>query len=302
MIVESNGLSKRYGSLVAVSGLDLRVPERSIYGFLGPNGAGKTTTIRMLLGLVSPSEGQITIFGQDLQRAKRQILARVGSLVETPSLYPNLTGRENLQVVATLLGLAPGRIDDALKLVDLADAQHRLVREYSLGMKQRLGIALALVHQPEVLILDEPTNGLDPQGLREMRDFLRTLPERLGVTVFLSSHLLAEVEHIATHLGILKQGQLLFQGSLATLRDRGMSTLALRVGQPDQARAVLRDRLVATSAPQPGDATVIVRVSSEQESAAITRQLVAAAVDVYAVVPQTSHLEDLFLELTGKAG
>jgi ABC-2 type transport system ATP-binding protein len=135
-----------------------------------------------------------------------------------------------------------------------------------------------------------------------MRDFLRTLPERLGVTVFLSSHLLAEVEHIATHLGILKQGQLLFQGSLATLRDRGMSTLALRVGQPDQARAVLRDRLVATSAPQPGDATVIVRVSSEQESAAITRQLVAAAVDVYAVVPQTSHLEDLFLELTGKAG
>src|SRR5712691_5847762 len=199
---------KTFGSNTAVRGLNLSVPPHSVYGFLGPDGAGKSTTIRMVLGLQRPDRGAISLFARPLECERVASLRRIGSLVESPSLYLHLTGRENLEVHRRLLGLSKGAIDEALELVDLVSVANRLVRNYSSGMKQRLGLAQALLGNPELLLLDEPTNGLDPAGIHEVRTLIRDLPERSGVTVFLSSNLLAEVEQVATHLAIISQGQL----------------------------------------------------------------------------------------------
>ena len=196
-------LTRRFGDLTAVADLDLQVPGGSVYGFLGPNGAGKTTTIRLLLGLIRPNAGEVRLFGQSLRDGRMTLLRRVGALVETPSLYPHLTGRENLEVTRRLLDARQEQINRALAIVKLEQDAHRRVAHYSSGMRQRLGLALALLGEPELLILDEPTNGLDPAGIREMRDLICRLPEEHGVTVFLSSHLLNEVEQVATHIGII---------------------------------------------------------------------------------------------------
>jgi len=300
MIIQTENLTKKFKSTEAVSLLNLTVEEGSIYGFLGPNGAGKTTTIRLLLGLIAPSAGEVLLFGQRLQRDKRQVLRNIGSLVETPSLYPHLTGKENLQVVTTLLDLPQERIGQVLQLVDLAQDAHRKVSEYSLGMKQRLGIALALVHQPRLLILDEPTNGLDPQGIREMREFLRTLPEKLSITVFLSSHLLSEVEQIATHIGIINRGKLIFQNTLSALQDQTRNLIAFQVSNPQKARALLQQHIVPNQNATQDDHTVLIRVNSENEVSEVTKRLVWEDIDIYAVIPQTLHLEDLFFHYTGK--
>jgi ABC-type multidrug transport system ATPase subunit len=192
-IIETNDLTRRFGSVKAVDGVSLRVPPGSIYGFLGPNGAGKTTTIRMLLGLIRPNAGEVSLFGRSLSEQRLELLRRVGSLVESPSLYPHLTGWENLELIRRMVGGKPSEIEHALAVVRMEDAAHRLVREYSLGMRQRLGLAVALYGQPELLILDEPTNGLDPAGIHEMRELICSLPHE-GLTVFLSSHLLSEVD------------------------------------------------------------------------------------------------------------
>jgi ABC-2 type transport system ATP-binding protein len=213
--IETEALTRAFGARAAVEQLNLLVPNGGIYGFLGPNGAGKTTTIRMLLGLIRPDSGKVRLFGKHFEFS---MLNRVGSLVEAPSLYPHLTGRENLEVTRRLVGAARADIDRVLAIVRLARDADRLVREYSLGMRQRLGLALALLNSPELLILDEPTNGLDPAGIHEMRDLLRRMPAEHGVTVFLSSHLLSEVEQIAGSVGIIREGRMLFQGSLAELR------------------------------------------------------------------------------------
>jgi len=298
MMIETHNLTKTYGPASVVSSLDLRVEEGSIYGFIGPNGAGKTTTIRMLLGLVTPSEGEILLFGRDLGREKEKLLQRVGSLVETPSAYPQLTGRENLRVVATLLRLPRERIDAVLTLVDLAGDADRKVDDYSLGMKQRLGIALALIHEPQLLILDEPTNGLDLQGIREMREFLREMPGKLGITVFLSSHLLGEIELIATHIGIINAGRLIFQGTLAALQGRTKGRVSFTVSDPGKAHTLLRRHLI-TPQPSHDGHTLVVRAESDRAVAEMTRRLVEEEIDIYAVVPQTLHLEELFLEYTG---
>src|SRR5262245_53764669 len=216
--IETDGLTRRFGSQLAVENLNLTAPEAGVYGFLGPNGAGKTTTIRMLLGLIRPDAGEVRLFGAPLAADRRSLMRLVGALVETPSLYPHLTGRENMEITRRLLN-APGKsIDNALEVVKLAQDANRRVREYSLGMRQRLGLALALLNKPKLLILDEPTNGLDPAGIHEMRDLIRRLPEEFGATVFLSSHLLSEVEQLATHIGIIHEGSLLFQGTLAELQ------------------------------------------------------------------------------------
>src|SRR5262245_29498458 len=212
--IETSGLTRRFGSQLAVDDLNLLVPAAGVYGFLGPNGAGKTTAIRMLLGLIRPDAGEVRLFGQSLKANHRALMSRVGALVEAPSLYPHLTGRENLEVTRRLLGSPRNRIDRALETIKLTRDANRRVREYSLGMRQRLGLALALLNQPELLILDEPTNGLDPAGIHEMRDLLCRLPAELGLTVFLSSHLLSEVEQIASHIGIIQARRLLFQGTL----------------------------------------------------------------------------------------
>lgn len=222
--IETNDVTRRFGARTVVHQLNLRVPQSGIYGFLGLNGAGKTTTIRMLLGLIKADAGSIRVFGKPFSL---DVLRRIGALVEMPSLYSHLTGRENLEVTRRQIGAPRSRIDHALSVVHLTADADRLLGEYSLGMKQRLGVALALLNSPDLLILDEPTNGLDPAGIREMRDLLRSMPREHGVTVFLSSHLLSEVDQIAEYVGILHEGHLVFQGSLAELRERQNRQLSL---------------------------------------------------------------------------
>src|SRR6266849_2951122 len=230
---------KRYGSMTAVCGLNLSVPPQSVYGFLGPNGAGKSTTIRMVLGLQRPDRGAISLFGRPLAGERIALLRRIGSLVESPSLYLHLTGRENLEVHRRLLGLSKRAVDEALETVDLIPVAGRLVRNYSSGMKQRLGLAQALLGNPELLLLDEPTNGLDPAGIHEVRTLVRDLPKRCGVTVFLSSHLLSEGEQTATHLAIISEGRLKFEGSPEELRMRSRQIIVLHVDRPERAQAML---------------------------------------------------------------
>ena len=208
------------GDVTAVDGIDLQVPEGAIYGFLGPNGAGKSTTIRMLLGLVRPTTGTIRLFGESVRPGGPRHLHRTGALIEAPSLYAHLTGRENLELTRRLTRAPHSRIEHLLKTVDLLKAADRPAGRYSTGMRQRLGLALALMNDPELLILDEPTNGLDPAGIHQIRELIRRIPEELGSTVFLSSHHLSEVEQIASHVGIIHKGKLLYQGSLKDLEDR----------------------------------------------------------------------------------
>ena len=238
-LIETRGLTRCFGSQLAVDGLNLLVPAAGVYGFLGPNGAGKTTAIRMLLGLIRPDAGEVRLFDQALNGNHLSVMRRVGALVEAPSLYPHLTGRENLEVTRRLLGSDRNLVGLALATVKLTKDADRRVREYSLGMRQRLGLALALLNKPELLILDEPTNGLDPAGIHEMRDLIRRFPEEFGVTVFLSSHLLGEVEQIATHIGIINEGHLLFQGTLSELQSKQQMLLTVGVKQIDEATEFL---------------------------------------------------------------
>src|ERR1700749_1780857 len=217
MVISTEGLSFNFGNQQVVKSLSLQVPEGSIYGFLGPNGAGKTTTIKLLLNLLKTEEGSIHVFNQELKSNRISILSQIGSLIEQPAIYLHLSGRENLVNRALLLQVPEKRVDEMLDLVHLKDAANKKAGKYSLGMKQRLGIALALLSDPKLLILDEPTNGLDPNGIIEIRELLIRLVSQYKKTVFVSSHLLAEIERMATHVGIIDHGELLFQGSIKDL-------------------------------------------------------------------------------------
>lgn len=217
-IMETRCLTKRYGGTAVVSEVNLAVPAGSVYGLIGPNGAGKSTVMKMLLGLVHPSGGSAYLLGQEMNADNRLALLRqTGSLIESPSCYGHLTARENLGIVAGLKGAPPGDVERVLEIVHLCGARTRPVRQFSLGMRQRLGLAQALLGQPKLLILDEPTNGLDPQGIREMRALIRSLPAACGATVLVSSHLLGEMEQFADHVGVLHHGRLLWQGTLEHL-------------------------------------------------------------------------------------
>lgn len=221
-IIETNGLTKGSGSRMRVNHIDLRVPEGCVYGFLGPNGAGKTTTLKLLLGLLKPTAGTITFFGQKMTAQNRlSILRHTGSLIESPSFYGHLTGLENLQIVAKLKKIPAGEITNVLHTVRLYEQKDKKVKQYSLGMKQRLGIAMALLGNPRVLILDEPTNGLDPAGIQEIREFIKSLPVIRQMTVIVSSHLLSEMEQMADMVGIINHGSLIFQGTMAALEAQG---------------------------------------------------------------------------------
>ncbi|MEZ3447054.1 MAG: ATP-binding cassette domain-containing protein [Lachnospiraceae bacterium] len=221
-IIETNGLTKGSGSRMRVNHIDLRVPEGCVYGFLGPNGAGKTTTLKLLLGLLKPTAGTVTFFGQKMTEKNRlSILKHTGSLIENPSYYGHLTGLENLEIIAKLKKVPASEITNVLQTVRLYEQRDKKVRQYSLGMKQRLGIAMALLGNPRVLILDEPTNGLDPAGIQEIREFIKELPVLRQMTVIVSSHLLGEMEQMADMAGIINHGELIFQGPLATLEARG---------------------------------------------------------------------------------
>jgi ABC-type multidrug transport system ATPase subunit len=289
---------KTYGSTTAVSGLSLRVPAESVYGFLGPNGAGKSTTIRMLLGLQRPTRGRISLFGRPLKTDRSGALRRIGSLVESPSLYLHLTGRENLEIHRRLLGISDGAIDEALATMDLTRVANRLVRAYSSGMKQRLGIAQALLGSPDLLLLDEPTNGLDPAGIHEVRSLVRDLPKRRGVTVFLSSHLLAEVEQVATHLAIISQGQLKFEGTPQALQKRSKQNVVVEVGQPERAQALLA-RLGCAATREAN--RIRIAFDGPHSPAELNAFLVHEGIAVSHLAIENMTLESLFLEMTEHA-
>ena len=298
-LIETRGLSRRFGAQVAVNDLNLLVPEAGVYGFLGPNGAGKTTAIRMLLGLIRPDAGEVRLFGQPLMSNRRALMSLVGALVEAPSLYPHLTGRENLEVTRRLLGSPRELIDVALETVRMTRDAGRRVREYSLGMRQRLGLALALLNRPQLLILDEPTNGLDPAGIHEMRDLIRRLPEEFGVTVFLSSHLLSEVEQIAGHIGIIHESRLLFQGTLRDLQEKQQMELAVGVTQPEEAMNCL---VGAGWSVERRDGLLSVRAGAPEDAMKINRLLLDQRLEVLHLALSQRSLEDIFLTLTSDVG
>ena len=220
-VLETDALCKQFGDHQSVNRVDLQIPEGSVYGFLGPNGAGKSTTIKMLLGLIKPDGGNITIFGKPFPEARIDILKQIGSLVESPSYYGHLSGYKNMKIAATLMGVPESRIAETLEMVRLTDQANKAVRKYSLGMKQRLAIAMAILHRPKLLILDEPTNGLDPSGIQEIRGLITAMPNMYGMTVLVSSHLLYEIEQVADHVGIINEGKLIYQGSLSSLKELG---------------------------------------------------------------------------------
>lgn len=297
--VETQGLSKRYGDALRVKDVDLRVPEGAIYGFLGPNGAGKSTTLKMLLGLVHPTAGEIAVFGRRMEGKNRlEILQDVGSLIESPSYYGHLTGEENLRIVQTLRGLPEAEIREALHTVRLEEQKAKKTAHYSLGMKQRLGLACALLGKPRLLILDEPTNGLDPAGIQEMRELIQSLPERYGMTVVVSSHLLSEIDQIASCVGIIRAGELVFQDSLHALHARSRSEILIRTLDVPAARALLHSRKLACTETEDG---LLLPSMQDAEVAACVSALCGAGIGVTRVEERTRSLEDIFLELTGTA-
>src|SRR6201999_3521691 len=240
MVISTEGLSFNFGNQQVVKSLSLQVPEGSIYGFLGPNGAGKTTTIKLLLNLLKTQEGTIRVFEKDLENNRIEILSQIGSLIEQPAIYQHMSGKENLLNRALLLEVSAKRVDEMLDLVHLTSAANKKAGQYSLGMKQRLGIALALLSDPKLLILDEPTNGLDPNGIIEIRELLIRLVNKYNKTVFVSSHLLAEVERMATHVGIIDHGELLFQGSIKDLEAISQPQVQIEVNNTVDAANVLK--------------------------------------------------------------
>ena len=294
-VVETRGLSKRYSKdVLAVDGLELRVRQGEVYGFLGPNGAGKTTTLRMLSGLLHPTAGTATVVGQPPGSSAG--LARLGAMVETPAFYPYLSGRDNLRVMARYVGAPRARIETVLAQVDLTSRARHRFKTYSTGMKQRLGVASALLKDPELLILDEPTSGLDPQGTVEMRTLIRGIAKE-GRTVLLSSHLLNEVEQTCDRVGVIVKGHLVAEGTIDELRGRG--GLIVRASPIDRARAVL-DQLGASSV-QVKDGTITLDVDPAQ-AAVINRRLVEAGVDVSELRESERSLEEIFLQLTEDTG
>ena len=291
--VQTTALSKRYGNgVLAVDRLELRVRRGEVYGFLGPNGAGKTTTLKMLLGLIRPTSGQAAVMG--LPPGDPAGLARVGALVESPSFYPYLSGRDNLRVVAHSCGLPKARVEAALEEVDLRGRARDAFQTYSLGMKQRLGVAAALVKEPDLLILDEPTNGLDPQGMVEMRHLIRELG-RGERTVLLSSHLLNEVEQICDRVGVIVNGRLVAEGTVEEVRGRAAAVL-VRAQPGDHARALL-EGLAGAGAVSEQDGALRVAIDPAR-AAEVNRRLVEAGVEVSELRPAERSLEEVFLQLT----
>lgn len=298
-IISTSHLSKKYGSVLRVSDLDLRVPEGCIYGFLGPNGAGKSTTLKMILGLVRTTAGDIAVFGEPMMRRNRlAILKQVGSLIESPSYYGHLSGEENLRIVQTMRGVPEKNIREVLEIVRLTDAKDKRAAHYSLGMKQRLGLAAALLGYPRLLILDEPTNGLDPAGIQEMRELIKELPQRFGMTVVVSSHLLAEIDQMADHVGIIREGELVFQDSLTALHSRSKHHLALRTTDNLHAQAILRERRLHVSEGE--DGYLVLPLLNDDTTAALAELLVTQSIGVLRLEERQKSLEDIFLELTGK--
>ena len=295
LIIETRDLSYRLGNQQVLDHVSLKVQAGSIYGFLGPNGAGKTTTIKVLLNLLQTGEGKVLIFGKDLKHNRIDILSNIGSLIEQPAIYSHLSGKENLLNRALLLRVPATRVNAILKLVDLTENADKKTGKYSLGMKQRLGIGLALLPDPELLILDEPANGLDPKGITEMRQMIRKLVAEQGKTVFISSHLLSEVEKMVTHIGIINHGKLLFQGTIEELHD--VSKKQLEIGTSDPIRA---KELLTKNGYQAEILSELIHIPfvSGNQNAEINSLLVRNNHKVYSLTQSKQNLENLFLSIT----
>ncbi|WP_218611817.1 ABC transporter ATP-binding protein [Pseudonocardia sp. KRD291] len=298
LAITTHDLGKSCGDRAVVDNLDLHVPEGCVYGFLGPNGSGKSTTMKMLLSLVRPTRGEIELMGRPLQRStRRTLLADTGSLIEAPPGYGHLTGGENMRLVQRLLGLSDKQVNRAVHTVRLQDQLDKKVRNYSLGMKQRLGIAMALAREPRLLILDEPTNGLDPAGIEEIRGLLTQLASR-GTTVMVSSHLLGEIDKTATMLGILSNGKLLFQGTRDQLLARSTPDVLIDSSNPRHAASLATQRH-PTRLDGP---TVRLSGLTQADTAAAVAMLVHEGIGVHGVRHDTQSLEDVFMDLTGGGG
>jgi len=294
--IEARRLAKSYGRIRAVDGIDLAVHEGDIYGFLGPNGAGKTTAMRIMLGLLKPDHGDALLFGRDPQHELPQALDGVAGFVETPHFYPYLSGRTNLELFAAFDGGgAKGRVGAVLEIVGLQERSADKVGGYSQGMRQRLGLAVSLLRAPRLLILDEPTNGLDPGGIRDMRDLIRELAAQ-GMTIFLSSHLLAEVEELCTRVAVIRTGRIVYEGSLADLHASATPRYRLRTSDHEAAERVLVEDGRVGELARDGDELVF--SAEEPVVLDLSRRLAEAGIGIAALVPQTATLEHLFFELT----
>lgn len=301
-IIETRGLTKKYGEQTSVSKLSLHVRKGRIYGLLGRNGAGKTTTMRMLLGLTEPTSGDVKIFGKPLRGNEKKILPRIGSLIESPGFYPNLTGTENLRIFADLRGLkGPKYIKNAMELVNLPYKDKKLFSQYSLGMKQRLAIALAVMHNPELLILDEPINGLDPIGIAEVRDFIRNLCDATGKTILISSHILSEISLLADDIGIIDHGVLLEEESLEELEKKNGKYFRFTVSNAAAASGLLQDRMGIRNMEIDSSTKLTVR-DPRLDAGTAVRLFVDEGLTVSDAHLYEDTLEDYFKKVTGGEG
>ena len=297
-VIETKALCKQYGPHTAVDHVELHVPQGCVYGFIGPNGAGKSTTMKMLLGLIHPTAGRVRLLGQELtEKSCLPLLRQTGSLIESPAGYLHLTAQENLEIVADLKGVPHKDIGRVLDIVHLTQDRNRRVGQYSLGMKQRLGIAMALLGSPKLLILDEPTNGLDPAGIQEMRALIRNMPAATGATVLLSSHLLGEMEQMVEQVGIIDHGHILFEGPLTELQRHSRGNVTLRLLDPAKAAPILRaNGLTAHS-----DSCVVTLPPLQDALLAdLVQKLAACGAGVVELTPRTKTLEEIFLSLTSE--
>ncbi len=297
-VIETKALCKQYGPHTAVDHVELHVPQGCVYGFIGPNGAGKSTTMKMLLGLIHPTAGRVRLLGQELtEKSRLPLLRQTGSLIEAPAGYLHLTAQENLEIVADLKGVPHKDIGRVLDIVHLTQDRNRRVGQYSLGMKQRLGIAMALLGSPKLLILDEPTNGLDPAGIQEMRALIRNMPAATGATVLISSHLLGEMEQMVEQVGIIDHGHILFEGPLTELQRHSRGNVTLRLLDPAKAAPILRaNGLTAHS-----DSCVVTLPPLQDALLAdLVQKLAACGAGVVELTPRTKTLEEIFLSLTSE--
>jgi ABC-type multidrug transport system ATPase subunit len=299
MVISTTDLTFTFGDQTVVKSLSLQVPEGSIYGFLGPNGAGKTTTIKLLLNLLQTQHGSIHVFDMELKSNRIKILSQIGSLIEQPAIYLHLTGRENLLNRALLLQIPSTRVEEMLNLVHLKDAANKKAGQYSLGMKQRLGIALAMLPDPKLLILDEPTNGLDPNGIIEVRELLIRLVKEHNKTVFISSHLLAEIQKMATHVAIINYGELLFQGSIQELEALSKPLVQIETDKTVDAANFLKRNDIAVA--EVNDNTLFIPFSSKEQMGQINALLNQNGFTIYSINKQQKDLENLFLAITQTA-
>lgn len=295
-IIETKQLSKDFSGEAAVNQLSIHVRKNEIYGFLGPNGAGKSTAMKILLGLLQPTHGSIRLFDKNFDSNQIALLSSVGSLIEEPSYYANLTGYENLEIIQRLLKLPKENIDKVLKIVKLYEQKDKLVKNYSLGMKQRLGIALAIIKFPKLLILDEPTNGLDPAGIQEIRELIKSLPQKYDMTVIISSHILSEIEQMTTTVGIINKGKLLFEGQLTELEE---DEKYLFETSDD---ALAEQLLMRKGFELEENQSIVLKDYNKANIAAAVKVLVANDIDIYQVRMVRKSLEEVFLDMTGREG